>query len=69
MPDYPCPSCGKAMEAGFLVAESMLGGAKWMRERTRLAVGGEPIQPPDSWGNVYLAGLRCTSCRLLTLRY
>lgn len=57
------------MEAGYLVAESFLSGAKWMEEKTRLALGGEPLQPPDRWGNVYFAGLRCASCRLLTLRY
>jgi len=57
------------MEQGYLVAESMLSGAKWMQEKTRLAIGGERLQPPDSWGNVYLAGLRCSTCRLLTLRY
>jgi len=57
------------MAQGYLVAESMLGGAKWMREKTRLAIGGDPITPPDRWGNVYMAGLRCENCHLLTLRY
>lgn len=57
------------MEQGYLVSESFVSGVKWMREKTRLALGGEPIQPPDSWGNVYLAGLRCSTCRLVTLRY
>ena len=67
--EFACPLCGKPMEQGYLVAASMLGGAKWMQEKTRLALGGEPLQPPDTWGNVYLAGLRCASCRLVTLRY
>lgn len=57
------------MEQGYLVSESFVSGVKWMREKTRLTLGGEPIQPPDSWGNVYLAGLRCSTCRLVTLRY
>ena len=57
------------MDTGYLVAESYISGIKWMREKTRLALGGESLQPPDSWGNVYLAGLRCASCRLLTIRY
>jgi len=57
------------MEQGYLVAESIVGGAKWMQEKTRLALGGEPLMPPDRWGNVYLAGLRCAPCRLITLRY
>ena len=57
------------MQQGYLVTESMISGAKWMEEKTRLAIGGEPLQPPDRWGNVYIAGLRCSGCRLLTLRY
>ena len=57
------------MQQGYLVTESYIGGAKWMEEKTRLALGGEPLAPPDRWGNVYFAGLRCTDCRLLTLRY
>ena len=69
MSEFACPSCGKPMQQGYLVTESIIGGAKWMQEKTRLAIGGEPLQPPDRWGNVYLAGLRCSGCRLLTLRY
>jgi hypothetical protein len=57
------------MEVGYLVAESYISGAKWMHEKTRLALGGQAIQSPDAWGNVYIAGLRCATCRLLTLRY
>ncbi len=57
------------MQKGFLVAESYLGGAKWVSRRTRLAGDGERIVNPDTWGNVYLAGLRCRSCRTLALRY
>lgn len=57
------------MEQGYVVTESIVSGAKWMQEKTRLALGGEPLMPPDRWGNVYLAGLRCPRCRLITLRY
>jgi len=57
------------MVAGFLVAESYISGVKWMHEKTKLALGGDPIQKPDAWGNVYIAGLRCTDCRLVTVRY
>ena len=57
------------MEAGYLVSESIVAGAKWMQEKTRLAIGGEPLQPPDRWGDAYPAGLRCPGCRLLPLRY
>jgi len=54
---------------GFLVAESFLQGAKWMQERTRLALGGETLVQPDGFGNVYIPGLRCPSCKVLILKY
>lgn len=57
------------MESGYLRAESFIGGAKWTRKKTLLGVGGEPIVGTDPGGNVYLPGFRCTSCRVLTLRY
>ena len=64
-----CPHCGTTMKSGYLVAESLLGGAKWTRRKTRLAAGGEAVVRPDAWGNVYLGGFRCESCRTLVLRY
>lgn len=63
------PNCGSPMESGFLVAESLLGGAKWTRRQTRLAVGGKTLVDPDRWGNVYLGGFQCGSCRTLVLGY
>lgn len=57
------------MEPGFLVTESLLDGAKWMKEKTRLALGGETLATADSWGNVYLGAYRCLACRKLTLTY
>jgi hypothetical protein len=57
------------MASGHLVAESLLGGAKWTAKKTRLAAGGESLVSPDSWGNVYLDGFRCPGCRTLVLRY
>jgi hypothetical protein len=57
------------MEAGFLVTESLMEGAKWMKERTRLALGGEVLTEADNWGNVYLNAFRCFSCRRLSLTY
>lgn len=64
-----CPECGGRMDRGFLVAESYLGGAKWVTRRTRMAAGGASLVRPDNWGNVFLAGQRCPGCRLLVLRY
>ena len=69
MQDSICPSCGKSMESGFLVAESLVGGAKWVQKKTKLSIGGEKIVPTDGLGNVYIAGFRCTGCRQLSLRY
>ncbi len=64
-----CPECGRKMDRGFLVAESYIGGAKWVARKTRLAGGGSRLVPPDAWGNVYFGGHRCTRCRLLVLAY
>ena len=64
-----CPNCDAAMDSGYLVAESLLGGAKWTRRKTRLAAGGEALTAPDAWGNVYLGGFRCGECRTLVLAY
>ena len=64
-----CPECGGAMQPGFLLAESYIGGAKWVTRRTRLARGGTSLVRPDGLGNVYLAGHRCPGCRFLALHY
>jgi len=65
----PCPACGKPMMDGFLVAESFIQGVKWVKERTRLALGGEVLVQPDSYGNVYVEGVRCPSCKMMILKY
>lgn len=64
-----CPQCGKIMVKGFLVAESFLEGAKWTLQKTRLALGGEVLAKSDGFGNVYIDGFRCASCRLVILHY
>jgi len=57
------------MMDGFLVAESFIQGVKWVKERTRLALGGEVLVQPDSYGNVYVEGVRCPSCKMMILKY
>lgn len=64
-----CPQCGRPMESAYLRAESFIGGAKWSRKKSVLGTGGEPIADMDLGGNVYIAGFRCSSCRVLSLRY
>ena len=64
-----CPNCGQAMEPGVLAAECLVGGAKWMRKRSRLSLGGEGLVSPDTWGNVYFDGFRCRHCRVLVVGY
>ena len=64
-----CPSCGRPMAKGFLVAESFVEGSKWMTEKTRLARGGEVLFKPDGWGNVYMDAYRCHGCRRVFLHY
>lgn len=68
-PSRDCPECGTPMDHGFLVAESYIGGAKWMTRRTRLGAGGKALVNPDGFGNVYLEGFRCSGCRYLSLHY
>ncbi|MEK6988306.1 MAG: PF20097 family protein [Candidatus Thermoplasmatota archaeon] len=69
MEEGVCPSCGKPMMKGFLVAESFVEGAKWTKEKTKLALGGEVLVKPDGFGNVYINGYRCPACRFVFLRY
>lgn len=64
-----CPRCQKPMVPGFLGSESFIGGSKWYLERTRLALGGDELAKPDTWGMVYLAGHRCTDCRVVLVSY
>ena len=69
MADNPCPSCGKTMEQGFLVAENFVEGARWTKVKTRFGTGGDKLVPPDALGNQYIPGFRCTGCKLLLLFY
>jgi len=69
MAENPCPSCGKAMETGFLIAEHFVEGARWTKVKTRLGTGGEKLVDADMLGNQYIAGFRCPSCKLLLLFY
>jgi hypothetical protein len=64
-----CPVCSKPMSPGFLGSESFIGGSKWYLERTRLALGGEEIGKPDTWGMVFLPGHRCRECKVMVLQY
>jgi hypothetical protein len=48
---------------------SYLGGAKWNREPSSLALGGEAILSKLFGGMVWLDGLRCPRCRLLHPSY
>ena len=64
-----CPDCGQPMESGYAAAESFVGGIKWAARKGRLGAQGPTLAKPDRLGMVYLAGSRCTDCRLLLLRY
>ncbi len=57
------------METGFLGSESLIGGAKWYKKKSKLGMGGEPLVRPGGLGMVYVEGERCQGCRLLLLRY
>lgn len=64
-----CSSCDKPMESGFLVTEALMEGAKWLKVKTRLALGGELLAEADNWGNVYLNAFRCNQCRRISVTY
>ena len=64
-----CPRCGASTEVGVFGAESYLGGAKWYKERSTLALGGEKIMAPSMNAMVWIDGARCRACRLLLLDY
>ncbi len=57
------------MEEGFVIAENFVEGARWTKKKTRLGAGGEKIVEADAFGNQYIAGYRCPSCKLLLLFY
>ena len=57
------------MDPGTLGAQAITGGAKWLKERTRLALGGEKIGDYRWDGMVWIDGVRCTKCHLLLLHY
>jgi hypothetical protein len=55
------------MEAGTLGAESFVGRARWFKERSVLALGGEKVGDYRSDGMTWLDGFRCRECRLALL--
>lgn len=68
-----CPYCRGPMDAGVLGAASAtvtgLGGARWYKFRSFLALGGETVGDWSLSGMVWIDGHRCPKCRLLLLRY
>jgi hypothetical protein len=64
-----CPNCGSDTEGGTLGAMTYVGGVKWFKERSTLALGGETLESKPLGGMVWLDGKRCPSCRLLLLNY
>jgi hypothetical protein len=46
-----------------------VGGAKWYKERSTLALGGETLESKLLGGMVWLDGQRCPNCRLLLLNH
>ena len=69
----PCPSCGKPMERGFLIApnEGYFRGIRWSdTEALFWPYPGEPLQRGSLFvGNTNIPAFRCTACRTVVLRY
>lgn len=58
------------MDKGFLGYPASYGGsARWYRSRTKDGFGGETLGQPNRWKVAFLDGYRCTSCRLVLMRY
>jgi len=67
-----CPNCGVETQTGTLGTMTYIGGMKWYRERSALALGGETIAGGLArfiGGMAWLDGHRCPNCRLLFLNY
>ncbi|MCU0861905.1 MAG: PF20097 family protein [Methanomassiliicoccales archaeon] len=67
-----CPSCGEAMEEGWLETESLVSGVKWRKDITslsRIGVGGERIYESNLWGIVHVKAERCVKCRIILHKY
>ncbi len=60
-----CPTCARAMEAGFLGAQNWPSGIQWFRSKNFFGLHGEPIGESDRTQMSWLAASRCPSCRLL----
>ena len=57
------------MDLGTLGFFTLLGGARWYKERSELMLGGDSIVKNPLGGNTWLDGFRCPNCRLLLLSY
>lgn len=64
-----CPNCGKEMIPGFLGTERFFSDVSWFKEKSLLGIGGESLHIKDKMGMVYIEGYRCTSCKILHLKY
>ncbi len=64
-----CPECGSRLGSGTLGFVTYLGGPRWYRKRTTLALGGQNVVPKPLGGMVWIDGFRCEKCRLLLLHY
>jgi len=57
------------MDLGTLGFFTLLGGARWYKERSELMLGGDSIVKHPLGGDTWLDGFRCPKCRLLLLTY
>jgi len=57
------------MEQGFVIAENLVEGARWTKQKNRLGTGWEKLVAADAFGNHYIPDYRRPSCKLLLLFY
>ena len=64
-----CPTCARAMEAGFLGAQNWPSGIQWFRSKNFFGLHGEPIGESDRTQMSWLAASRCSNCPILHASY
>ncbi|MGQ9587321.1 MAG: PF20097 family protein [Thermoplasmata archaeon] len=64
-----CPSCWKEMEKGYSGAETNeFALPAWFKKKSALRLGREALAPLN-FNLSYFQGIRCTSCRVMLLKY
>jgi predicted RNA-binding Zn-ribbon protein involved in translation (DUF1610 family) len=69
--EITCPKCGGIMQPGFMLIQTAGRPVKWGEGPDNFwGTVGLPIVEGDLWtGRLSMQGYRCSTCRVLTIRY